>query len=392
MSNTSYPSGAASSPDYAEQPNPYATNPYAAGPQQYPSASGKSFLVTWLLSLLIGYFGADRFYLGKIGTGVLKLVTLGGLGIWYLVDLIMTLAGATRDKAGRRLEGYEKQKKVAWIVSAIVVVFGMITGQQNFDGGTSSSFSSSASDSSTTTPAAAASSAPADAASASAETAVETTVTETPAAEETAAEETVAEEAVAEETLAEEPEGSGAAAWAAGKFGEFATITKKGTGDTVIKLPAGVTTAMVTATYNGEGNFAVIGLDEANDSTDLLVNTIGSYKGTTALGVNAFQEVKSLQVQASGPWTLSIETLGNAKAFASKGSGDAVMLYEGSSATLTATHRGEGNFAVFEENDELFNMGLLVNEIGNYSGTVPLSSGPSLIIVQADGSWTLATE
>ena len=50
--------------------------------------SGKSFLITVLLSVFVGSLGVDRFYLGYIGTGVLKLVTFGGLGIWWLIDLI----------------------------------------------------------------------------------------------------------------------------------------------------------------------------------------------------------------------------------------------------------------------------------------------------------------
>ena len=52
------------------------------------------------------------------------------------------------------------------------------------------------------------------------------------------------------------------------------------------------------------------------------------------------------------------------------------------------THDGESNFVVFEETGDAFSMGLLVNEIGPYSGTVPLSAGPSLISISADGAWT----
>lgn len=70
----------------------------------YPSPK-KSFVATWLLSWLLGVFGADRFYLGKIGTGILKLITLGGIGIWYLIDLIMVLYGAARTKAGQPVKG-----------------------------------------------------------------------------------------------------------------------------------------------------------------------------------------------------------------------------------------------------------------------------------------------
>lgn len=87
--------------------------------------SQKSFLVTWLLAWFLGSLGIDRFYLGKIGTGVLKLITLGGFGIWSLIDLIIYLVGAGRDKNGQPLEGYEQHKKLAWIVTAVMFVVGI---------------------------------------------------------------------------------------------------------------------------------------------------------------------------------------------------------------------------------------------------------------------------
>ncbi|MGR2752833.1 NINE protein [Agromyces arachidis] len=89
-------------------------------------APPKSFIVTWLLALLVGVFGVDRFYLGKVGTGLAKLFTLGGLGVWVLVDLILVLTGTQRDKFGRPLEGYAQHRKVAWIVTAVVVVLSLI--------------------------------------------------------------------------------------------------------------------------------------------------------------------------------------------------------------------------------------------------------------------------
>ena len=77
--------------------------PAPAAPYGYYAESDKSFVVTWLLAWFLGSFGVDRFYLGKIGTGVLKLVTLGGCGVWSLIDLIMVLVGSTKDTNGRPL-------------------------------------------------------------------------------------------------------------------------------------------------------------------------------------------------------------------------------------------------------------------------------------------------
>lgn len=90
------------------------------------NVSDKSFLVTWLLAWLLGTFGADRFYLGKIGTAILKLITLGGLGIWALIDLILTLTGSRRDQQGRPLADYDQYKKMAWIITAVVFVAGLL--------------------------------------------------------------------------------------------------------------------------------------------------------------------------------------------------------------------------------------------------------------------------
>ncbi len=65
--------------------------------------SDKSKVAAILLCLFLGGFGIHRFYVGKVGTGILMLVTLGGLGIWSLIDLIMIIVGKFTDKDGRVL-------------------------------------------------------------------------------------------------------------------------------------------------------------------------------------------------------------------------------------------------------------------------------------------------
>ena len=88
--------------------------------------SDKQFVLTWLFAWLLGFFAVDRFYLGKIGTGLLKLFTVGGFGVWWLIDLILVLTGTQRDKSGRALAGYNEHKKLAWIVTAVTIVLSTI--------------------------------------------------------------------------------------------------------------------------------------------------------------------------------------------------------------------------------------------------------------------------
>ena len=72
--------------------------------------SPKSRLATTLLCILpawiVGIAGIHRFYLGKIGTGIAMLLTLGGLGIWTLIDFIFAVSGNMKDKEGKLIRNW----------------------------------------------------------------------------------------------------------------------------------------------------------------------------------------------------------------------------------------------------------------------------------------------
>ncbi|HEY7634772.1 MAG TPA: TM2 domain-containing protein [Gemmatimonadales bacterium] len=71
--------------------------------------SDKSRGVALALAILLGPFGGHRFYVGKNGSGVLMLATLGGLGIWYLYDLILVASGSFRDAEDRLVSQWEPE-------------------------------------------------------------------------------------------------------------------------------------------------------------------------------------------------------------------------------------------------------------------------------------------
>ena len=77
----------------------------------YPEESSeKSRGVALALAAVLGPFGGHRFYVGKVGTGVLMAATIGGLGLWWLYDLILVASGSFRDVNDRLVRRWDPEE------------------------------------------------------------------------------------------------------------------------------------------------------------------------------------------------------------------------------------------------------------------------------------------
>ena len=66
--------------------------------------SDKEYVIALLFSIFLGYLGIDRFYMGQVGMGLGKLLTGGGCGVWWLIDVILIATRSSNDSAGRPLK------------------------------------------------------------------------------------------------------------------------------------------------------------------------------------------------------------------------------------------------------------------------------------------------
>ena len=162
-----------------------------------------------------------------------------------------------------------------------------------------------------------------------------------------------------------------------------------GSGDDVVEIPALTELAVLKFSCPRCTSNTVL----KSDGDGLLVNEIGAYIGKRWINLEESSQTTQFEVEARGKWTLTIGTVDQlaTKAPSGKaaGRGDDVILLGGAATTAKITHsKGQSNFAVHAYNLETGRGGLLVNEIGGYSGTRPLAA-PALVQVTADGNWTI---
>lgn len=152
-----------------------------------------------------------------------------------------------------------------------------------------------------------------------------------------------------------------------------------------ITLPAPISVAAFT--HDGAANF-IVTVFQGNDQ-NLLLNEIGIYRGSRPIvGLDPVV----LDIDADGPWTLTISAIGIAGSPAFTGTGDAVsgLFDPPDTGPWSVQHNGQANFIVLvhcaSDSD------LVQNEIGSVSGSTVLSfgDGPCFWEVEADGSWSLA--
>ncbi|MEX0691225.1 MAG: TM2 domain-containing protein [Gemmatimonadales bacterium] len=93
-------------PYYPAEQDPYRSEVVAREALSRSKPSERSRSVAVALGFITGVFGGHRYYAGKIRTGLLMTFTFGGMGIWWLVDMIMLVTGEFRDVDGRRITNW----------------------------------------------------------------------------------------------------------------------------------------------------------------------------------------------------------------------------------------------------------------------------------------------
>jgi hypothetical protein len=165
-----------------------------------------------------------------------------------------------------------------------------------------------------------------------------------------------------------------------------------GSGDDVVTItkPAGATVVIATITGNDAGRY--FGVKAVDGDMDTLVNTTDPYNGTTLLDANRGGTTQ-LQVQAVGPWSITLTDMRSAPTFTSAapqtGAGDAVLIYQGSRGVARIQGNAEGRYFGVKAYGSGGAGNSLVNTTDPYTGSVPMPAGPAIVVVTANGDWSI---
>ena len=165
-----------------------------------------------------------------------------------------------------------------------------------------------------------------------------------------------------------------------------------GKGDNVLKIDKASGPAVVSFTCaKCSGNTIV----QSDGADSVLVNTIGSYTGKRALDVTDGSTTTRLTIKATGSWRVTVGGLDQATQATGTapvtGKGDDVIMLSGSTTTAAITNKGQANFIVQVTPTEDGVPDVAVNEIGSYTGTVPLAA-PALVQVTSEGTWSITPQ
>lgn len=103
--------------------------------------TGSRFYPTYFLCLFLGVFGVHRFYNGQVKSGIVQLLTFGGCGFWWLIDMVIILTGKFKDQNGVDIPNLNP--KLSWPIFVVLVILGIASGSADTGSSPGSSGSSS---------------------------------------------------------------------------------------------------------------------------------------------------------------------------------------------------------------------------------------------------------
>lgn len=168
-------------------------------------------------------------------------------------------------------------------------------------------------------------------------------------------------------------------------------IVLTGSGDSVVGFEKWKGPALAHIVYTGSGNFVVWNYGPDGEKIDLLVNTIGQYEGTRPLDFMDDDTVR-FEVESSGQWKIEVLPLDHIRVEEVpgiiEGIGDDVVALIGKEPDLLKVDASSArsNFVIWGYGK---GVDLLVNEVAPYSGTVVVSRDTFILVIEAEGPWTI---